>query len=183
MKRSVVFSGGEIVYELEYKRVKNINLRVSRDGSVKASCGVGVSPERVDSFVLSKADMILSAIERLKNSPQREKISYTKEQRAELLRIAGDILEKFYPIFAELGVRLPQLKVRNMLSRWGSCQTRKGIVTLSLSLLGKPLCCVEYVMMHELCHLIHPNHSKDFHNMMTRLMPDWRARKRLLNSD
>ena len=178
-----MFSGGEIVYELEYKRVKNINLRVCRDGSVRASCGAGISPERVDKFVLSKADMILSAIDRLKNVPQREKISYTKEQRAELLKIAADILERFYPVFAELGARKPQLRVRNMVSRWGSCQTGKGIVTLSLSLLGKPICCVEYVMMHELAHLIHPNHSKAFHNMMTRLMPDWRARKRLLNSD
>ena len=76
----------------------------------------------------------------------------------------------------------PQIKVRSMVSRWGSCQPKKKIVTFSRQLGETPPVCMEYVAVHEFCHFIQPNHSAAFHQLMTELMPDWRQRKQLLNS-
>ena len=64
-----------------------------------------------------------------------------------------------------------------MTSRWGSCQTVKGIITLNSKLIEKPLRCIEYVVLHEFAHFIHPNHSKEFYDFVASLMPDWKERK------
>ena len=97
-------------------------------------------------------------------------------------RVFGQLVEQQYPVFQTMGVARPVLKVRNMRSRWGSCHVKKGIITLSYQLLEQPLAAVEYVVLHEYCHFIHPNHSKDFHSLVEKLMPDWRQRKAMLSA-
>ena len=75
----------------------------------------------------------------------------------------------------------PELKIRYMTARWGSCQPQKGIITLNSQLIEKPRRCMEYVVLHEFAHFIHPNHSKDFYTLVESLMPDWKERKWELN--
>ena len=74
----------------------------------------------------------------------------------------------------------PQIKIKAMKSMWGNCNYVKRIVALNLYLAKTRIECIDYVITHELCHLIHHNHSKDFHNLMTQLMPDWKERKKML---
>lgn len=72
------------------------------------------------------------------------------------------------------------LTVRKMKSRWGSCG-KDGAICLNTRLMQKPPLLIEYVMMHELCHLQHFNHSAKFYDLMQQLMPDWRSREEMLN--
>ncbi len=74
----------------------------------------------------------------------------------------------------------PEIKIRSMKSRWGSCRPLKAVITLNDKLIETPIECIEYVVLHEFCHFIHPNHSKDFYNLMDKLMPDRKSRKKLL---
>lgn len=55
--------------------------------------------------------------------------------------------------------------------------SKKQIITLNKQLLEAPRDCIEYVVVHELCHLVHPNHSKQFYAFLTMFMPDWKERK------
>ena len=78
---------------------------------------------------------------------------------------------------------MPALRIRSMETRWGSCLAQKGIITLNKRLLEAPRHCIEYVVMHELCHFLHPDHSKRFYAFLTTLMPDWRERKSILDQN
>lgn len=100
--------------------------------------------------------------------------------RAELYeKICRQVYEQFFL----LGVtQFPVIKIRRMRSRWGSCHPYKKIITLNSRLIETPVCCIEYVVTHEFSHFIYQDHSKRFHALMTRLMPDWKERKHLLDS-
>ncbi|MBL7251071.1 M48 family metallopeptidase [Alloalcanivorax marinus] len=88
-------------------------------------------------------------------------------------------IEALFPWFAARGHDFPVLRVKKMRTRWGSLSQR-GYINLSLLLMQYPLAVIDYVVMHELCHLEHMNHGPDFHALMDRRMPDWRRRKMLL---
>lgn len=92
-----------------------------------------------------------------------------------------DILEELYPQFKKYGVERPTLRIRDMETRWGSCLVKKGVITLNKRLLEAPRNGIEYVVMHELCHFVHPNHSELFYIFLTMLMPDWKERKQFLD--
>lgn len=77
----------------------------------------------------------------------------------------------------------PQLRVRRMKRRWGSC-TKSGTITLNPELLKVPKACIDYVIAHELCHVLVPDHSARFYHLLEECMPDWRLRRaRLSRSD
>lgn len=73
------------------------------------------------------------------------------------------------------------VRIRKMKTRWGSCNKTKKYINLNLNLIKKPKICIEYVVFHELAHLIYPNHSKDFYNYLSLYMSDWKGREKILN--
>ncbi len=231
-KRMVLAGDQEISYVLERKQVKNLNLRIKKDGSVFVSANDIVPFEEVDEFVCNKASYILDAIKRFNEialyKPQpkqyvsgetfylqgrglrlqvsqaaKDSISsdgvyiylkvkdvndFEKKRRMvnrfldnQCKAIFGEVMDELYPLFKKYGVEKPTLRIRDMETRWGSCLSKKGIVTLNKRLLEAPRNCIEYVVMHELCHFMHPNHSKYFYAFLSMLMPDWKERKQFLD--
>ncbi|QOG13070.1 M48 family metallopeptidase [Arcobacter sp. FWKO B] len=71
------------------------------------------------------------------------------------------------------------VKIRKMSSRWGSCNYIKKNINLNSELIKKPLGFIEYVVLHELAHLTHPNHSRDFYSYIEEFMPDWKMKCKL----
>jgi predicted metal-dependent hydrolase len=95
-------------------------------------------------------------------------------------RVLRERLEAVLPRFAHLNVTQPNLAIKPLQARWGSC-TGSGIIALNLRLMQVPKQYIDYVIIHELCHLIEHNHSKRFYQLIGRVMPDWRERRRQLN--
>ena len=83
-------------------------------------------------------------------------------------------IDKYHPVVQkEIGT----VRIREMKTRWGSCNPSKGYINLNLRLIEKPTECIEYVVFHELTHLVHPDHSDKFYNHLSLFMPDWKQRK------
>ena len=91
----------------------------------------------------------------------------------------SQVLGECWLRFQNKGVDKPTLKIRTMKTRWGSL-SRKGGMTLNLQLIKAPRECIEYVVIHELCHLLHSNHGKAFYDLLERSLPDWINRKKKL---
>ena len=90
------------------------------------------------------------------------------------------ICKSVYPKVKKYGIAFPEIQIREMVSRWGSCSPKKGFVTFNAALVAMPVSCIEYVVMHEFTHFLCPNHSKKFYQQLATFMPDWEERKKRL---
>ncbi len=89
------------------------------------------------------------------------------------------MVEKWSPV---IGVTARRVQFRQMVRKWGSCSS-KGTVTLNRALCWLPAPLAEYVVVHELVHLIELNHGAGFQKLMTQHLPDWRERQAALHAD
>lgn len=85
-------------------------------------------------------------------------------------------LESWVPWCRRHGLPEPRLSLRRMPKRWGSAG-KDGRIALNPELIHSPSACIDYVIVHELCHLRHPNHNRAFFEMLEAVLPDWRQRK------
>ncbi|MDJ1472437.1 M48 family metallopeptidase [Xanthocytophaga flava] len=99
--------------------------------------------------------------------------------REKATRVFHELLQEVLPKFTKYKVASPQLLVRTLSKRWGSCTLSNKII-LNIDLIKAPKSCIEYVLVHELCHLIHHNHTKAFQNLLSSIIPDWEERKKRL---
>lgn len=90
----------------------------------------------------------------------------------EAKRVLKDVLEECMGLFPTLSK--PELSIRKMKTRWGTCAYRKGKITLNSKLIHVPLHCINYVVIHELLHFTYPNHQKEFHVALEKLVPNHR---------
>ena len=90
-----------------------------------------------------------------------------------------ELLDSSLEKFNKYKIEKPILDIRLMQKRWGSC-TKSGKIILNTELIKAPKGSIEYVVIHELCHLIHHNHNKDFYDLQNRLSPNWEKWKEKL---
>ena len=108
------------------------------------------------------------------------------ERKKAFTDFCGDVLSNTVPEIFEryetlLGVKSSGVKFRAMKSRWGSCNVSTKEIHLNSFLAVHPYKCLEYVIMHELAHLIEPSHNERFKAVMSAFMPDWGERRKVLN--
>lgn len=231
MVRSVSTPCGELSYVLVRGNVKNVNLRIRGDGSVRVSARKSISLNWIDQYVVSKADFIANARQSL-SQRERKKTLYDCDSGDTVMWLGnpvevlifihnkneikwqGNILcmyinhkessgirkrlvdkfikdqcqtvfmplvEKTQGRFQPRGVGVPVVSIRNMKSRWGSCLPMKGKITLNSRLIEYPIACIEYVIVHEFCHFLQPNHSRAFYQLMDEYDPTWKDKKEKLN--
>mgnify|MGYP003298467443 CR=1 FL=1 len=108
-----------------------------------------------------------------------DKKSLDKYINKEIALIYSERLNYWYNMFEEK-IPVPNLKIRKMTSRWGVCNIKNHNVTLNYQLSMYDICCLDYVIVHELSHFIHPNHSKDFWNLVGKYYPKYKECRKML---
>lgn len=218
---------GGIPFELTRKAIKNINLRINREGHVKISAPLHCSDVEIHSFIHSKRDWIKHHALKLQSRAVQqnyqfiageqhfylgephtidfrlqtgsEKIVldtpyiyfYIDECRSEneknhlLQSWYRDQLRSMLPAMIKhwepiLDVTVKEWRIKKMKTRWGTCNPRAQRIWLNLELIKKPLKCLEYVLVHEMVHLLEPSHNQRFYQLMSKFMPEWKVYKNRL---
>lgn len=111
------------------------------------------------------------------SSAERERV-LTEWYRKELKKQVPVLFEKWEKI---MGVKANEWRVKYMKTKWGTCNSQAKRIWLNLELAKKPLRCLEYIIVHELAHLLERSHNERFVAYMDKFMPEWRVRKEELN--
>ena len=225
---------GKVKIQVLYKDIKNINLRVYRDFSIKLSLPMNVADEWINKFLESKKDWIESKLEMykatdgynnllaLKSGSSTQmlgkdmriiKVQSTKNfvevdekkilvnlkdindndsfmrvfsnwWREQAFNVYSQQVDALYnSVFKKYGVQKPTISIKKMKTMWGSCTKSLGKITFNEYLLKADIMCIQYVVLHELTHLIYTYHSKGFYDFLTIHMPDWQSRKKQLDME
>lgn len=175
--RELVVDGLSV--RLVCKRIKNLNLRVKApDGRVEVSAPLRTPDAAVTAFVRAKRAWIEAKRAEVASSPRVEAAAATPDEvaawRAVVEACVPALIEAWEPL---MGVKAGKLAYRNMTSRWGSCQPATGRICINVRLALYPPECLEYVVVHELCHLRERGHGQRFKDLMDTYLPDWRERR------
>ena len=125
------------------------------------------------------ADPVMITVKDPDDSGSNE-IIYKKALRLFTEALLLEICREYYPYFKPYGIAFPKVSFRQMTSRWGSCRPQKQAITLNTALVKVPRRAVEYIVVHEFTHFLHPDHSVRFYEAVARVMPDWKERRQLL---
>ena len=168
---------------VSYKRVKTLTLRVKPpDGRVEISAPVRISEAELVGLVRKKRSWIDAKRREIAESPS------ARADEADPAEVARwrELVAACVPVLLErweaaLGVHAATVVYRNMKSRWGSCQPATGRICINVRLALYPPECLEYVVVHELCHLRERGHGSAFRALMDAALPDWRLRRAKLH--
>lgn len=119
------------------------------------------------------------------HSTRKKDVNFIKLQldnwyREHAIHLFNWRIEQNLSKFKKYKINYPKLVVRRMEKRWGSCTPSKRII-LNPEIIKAPVKCIDYVVIHELCHLVHHNHSPKFYQLQSKMMPDWEKWKKRLD--
>jgi len=185
----------QLTINVEYKKMKNVYLKIKPDGKILISAPVGTSRTYLIQFVNSRLQWIKD-----KQAVIDEKQSLSKSLTDTQFLLFGQVsdntltatqkhlllqekingfTEKHWHFFAEKGCKKIQIKYRKMTATWGICRPTIHTITYNKALLHQPLEFIEYVVVHELCHLLVPNHSRQFWQLVAYFLPNYKTLEKL----
>lgn len=127
-------------------------------------------------ITLRHSKMILQV--RPATSAERRQAILDEWYRLQLKAAVQPLIAKWEPI---VGVKIDRVFVQRMKTKWGSCSRTSASIRLNTDLAKKPSECLEYIVIHEMVHLVEPTHNDRFIGLMDSLMPNWRFYRQLLN--
>ncbi len=165
-------------YTVTRSKRKTIAIRVDIDCNIMVKAPYSVSDERITEFVDSKKQWLEKTIiqqkEKKKNQPD-----FTDEQLTCMRRRAKQIIPPKVEYYSKImGVTPTSVKINSAKTRYGSC-SGKNSLNFSLYLMAKDERFIDYVVIHELAHIKHHNHSKEFYEFIEKFMPDYKIISKL----
>lgn len=166
-------------YQLIRSGRRTLALEVTRDCRVVVRAPMRLAKRQIDAFVESHAGWIGEHMARQQARRARHPEA-TGEEQAERIRRAQETLPPKVAYYArEMGVQPTGMTITGAEKRFGSCSA-KNRICFSWHLMEYPEEAIDYVVVHELAHIRHKNHGKEFYAFVEQTLPDWRERRRLL---
>lgn len=171
----IQINGEKIQYKIIKSKIKNLYIHI-KNGEVIVKIPTRISKKKAKEFVENKAEWILEKVKEQQKQIQKEE----KIEEQDIQRLAKIIEKQIKKYSEKLQVKPNKVRIRNINYAWGSCSSRKNI-TINSKLAKKEEKIIEYVVLHEMCHLIHMNHSKEFWKLVENNMPEYKKYKNILN--
>ena len=168
-------------YTILRSRRKTIAIEITPAGQVLIRCPMRMSRKQIEGFVASKQDWICRHLARIAASPPQP--PFTEEALQEMTQWAKQVLPERVAFWADrAGVTYGRITIRRQRSRWGSCSAA-GNLNFNCLLAVMPEAVADYVIVHELCHRRHMNHSPDFWADVRRILPDYETARLWLKAE
>ena len=171
----IIYNGEEILYNLQRSKIKNMYIYI-KEGKVIVKAPTNLKEKFIQEFLIKKSKWIYENIKRYEQKPKVEE-NITKDDIERLKNIIEKSIEKYSK---SLNVSPNKVRIKDIKYAWGSCSSNKNI-TINLKLAKKEEKTIEYVVLHEMCHLIEMNHSKNFWALVEKNMKDYKQHKMKLN--
>lgn len=163
--------------QVQRKKIKHTYLRLNEEGQIIISTSILTPDKMIKQFIDEEQVQIELMLKRFKQRGERRHYYLgeptTKEVDLDLIkRTYEERLERVYVVMRE-SIPYPQLKVRAMKSRWGTCNLKTKTITLNKELIKYRVEVIDYVIMHELCHFIYAHHGPLFWKLVRKYIPDY----------
>ena len=154
---------------------KSLAVEVSADCKITVRAPMKLSQKKIDAFLLEKKSWLEKTIIKQMEKAKSKKVHSPEEIEA-LRKKAKDILPKKVEYYSALmGVKPSAVKINSAKKRYGSCSAKNSL-NFSLFLMERDERFIDYVVVHELAHIKHHNHSKEFYSFVEQFMPDYKER-------
>lgn len=160
------YADGEAIYYFSEKYI--LHLRIAPKNSVCESQNL---------FGEKTLEIALKSIDSAQTQNEKIKKMIFKWYRKKSQNLVDSIIAKHKSV---INRDISHISFREMTSKWGSCNYKEARISLNIALFSRPQICFEYVLTHELAHLLQPNHGRGFYAVLGMLMPNWREAKALL---
>lgn len=170
-------------YELVRSARRTLGLEITRDLRVVVRAPYWCSKRQIESFVESHEGWIAKHLQTQRNRNEAETSrEVSPEEEARLRALAAEIIPARVAFYSEkMGLVPTGVRITSARTRFGSC-SGKNSLCFSWRLMQYPMQAVDYVVVHELAHIRHHNHSAAFHALVESVLPDHRERRKLLRS-
>lgn len=167
-------------YKLIRSKRKSLSLEISKNLDIIVRSPYGFSESEIDRFVISRNDWITKNLEKMKSRAEKYPSQVSENEAKALLQKAKEILPSKVSYYSKLMNLYPTaLKITAATTRFGSC-SGKNSICFSYLLMRYPDEAIDYVVVHELAHIKHKNHSSDFYDLVKKYLPDYKEREKLL---
>lgn len=156
-------------YILIRSNIKNVYLHI-KDGQLVIKAPNRISKKDIDEIVLKKAKWINDNLKKVKLKEEKEDL-YTKEEFVQIVQNTVRNMSNLTGLYPQ------KCTIKNMKYAWGSCSSKRNI-SLNSNLIKYSKQAIQYVVLHELCHIKYMNHSKDFWNLVEKYMPNYKEIKK-----
>lgn len=166
-------------YKIIYSKRKTIAIQITKSCEVIIRAPIGASKRRIEDFVECHRSWIDKHLS-IQGSRAQRYPELSCEELSQLKTKAWELLPQRVEYFsAIMGVKPTNISINQAKTRFGSCSD-KGRINFSCRLMRYPIEAIDYVVVHELAHLKHLNHSREFWAFVGKFLPDYKERKRLL---
>ena len=166
-------------YKLVFSNRRTIAIEINENCEIIVRAPRFANKKQIEKFVFEKEDWIEKSLIKQK-AKQKNRKTFSNEEVNELKKFGEDFLKENLPKWAQkIGVKPTGVKITSAKKRFGSCNSKNSLC-FSVYLFSYERKAIEYVIVHELCHIKHHNHSKKFWREVEKHLPDYKQREKLL---